>query len=113
MLSKIIKWRPINEMVLVLKDDDKSTTSGGIILPDKAKIPVITCRVLEIGPRVDPIACPIREYYKVLVKPSCAVPISFDVNNRQYIIRADDILAYEEVSEKESIDDNIYSDSED
>lgn len=84
-------------MVLVRKDEDKDTTSGGIILPDKAKIPVITCRVLEIGPKVDPVECPIREFYKVLVKPAKAVPLSFEEENRLYVLDADDILAYEEV----------------
>jgi len=110
-MAKLSKWRPINKMVLVRKDDDKETTSGGIILPDKAKIPVITCRVLEIGPSVDPMECPIKEYFKVLVKPASAVPLSFDESNKLFVLKADDILAYEEVTEDESIEyrDNIES----
>ena len=89
-------------MVLVRKDDDVGKTEGGIILPDKSKIPVITCRVLEIGPKVDPIEVPIQVYYKVLVKPSSAVPISFEESNRMYVLDADHILAYEEVTDEES-----------
>jgi co-chaperonin GroES (HSP10) len=89
-------------MILVLKDDDKGTTSGGIILPEKSKTPVITCRVLEIGPQVDLETCPIREYCRVLVKPQSAVPIDFEDNNKKYIIKSTDILAYEEISEEES-----------
>jgi len=101
-VAKLAKWRPINKMVLVRKDEDKETTSGGIILPDKSKIPVITCRVLEIGPSVDPVQCPIKEYYKVLVQPACAVPLSFDDSNKLYVLNSDDILAYEELTESDS-----------
>ena len=89
-------------MVLVRKDDDVGKTEGGIILPDKAKIPAITCRVLEIGPNVDPIKVPIQMYYKVLVKPSSAVPLSFEESNKMYVLDADHILAYEEVTDEES-----------
>lgn len=92
------KWKPINNMVLVRKDEDKDTTEGGIILPDRAKIPTITCRILEIGPKVDPIQCPIKVYDKVLVKPASAVPLSFDDSNKLYVLDADSILAYEESS---------------
>lgn len=98
----LTKWKPINNMVLVRKDEDKDKTSGGILLPDSQKIPVITCRILEIGPKVDPIECPIKEFYKVLVKPAKAVPLSFEKDNRLYVLDADDILAYEEIANEQS-----------
>jgi len=101
-MARLRTWKPINNMVLVRKDDDKGKTEGGLILPDIAKIPVITCRVLEIGPKVDPVFCPIEPYYKVLVKPSSAVPLSFDDSNKMYVLDADHILAYEEVTDAES-----------
>lgn len=101
-MAKLRTWKPINNMVLVRKDDDKSKTEGGIILPDQAKIPVITCRVLEIGPKVDPVLCPIEQYYKILVKPASAVPVEFGESNKMYVLDADSILAYEEVTDEES-----------
>lgn len=62
-------WEPLGKMVLVKKDDDKECTSGGIILPSDSKIPVITCRVLEIGQLVDIINCPIAKISKILIDP--------------------------------------------
>lgn len=97
------KWLPINKMVLIRKDEDKQTTTSGIILPEQSKIPVITGRVLEIGPKVDPIECPIRQYDRVLVNPQNSVPISFESNNKLYLINSDDILAHEEITTEDEL----------
>ena len=101
-MARLKTWKPVNNMVLVRKDDNTDKTSGGIILPDQAKIPVIKCRVLAIGPKVDLIECPIEQYYKVLVRPGNAVPLSFEESNQMYVLDADHILAYEEVTDEES-----------
>jgi len=89
-------WRPVGKMVLVSKDDDKNKTSGGIILPDDSKIPVITCRILEIGPQVDLVNFPISKFDRIIVNPINAIPISFESDNKRYVLDSENILAIQE-----------------
>ncbi len=62
------KTIPLGERVLIAKDEDQDQSKGGIILPEKCKIPVSTGRVIEISKRVDndPLQ-PIHELDKVLL----------------------------------------------
>jgi len=116
-------WKPVGKMVLVRKDEDKETTSGGIILPDSSKIPVITCVVIAIGPQVDTIGtCPISNMDRIIVDPTNAIPISFESNEKRYVIDSEKILAVQERTSKntkkikayidDDYDDNIENDNE-
>ena len=101
-------WKPVGKMVLVSKDEDKQTTSGGIILPDANKIPVITCRILAIGPQVDLVHYPISEFDRIIVNPSNAIPISFEANEKRYVIDSEKILAIQEKTQtKKKIKANV------
>src|SRR4029077_15791803 len=45
-----MKIRPINDRVLVRRDDAEATSKGGIIIPDNAKEPLTRGTVLAVGP---------------------------------------------------------------
>lgn len=105
-------WKPVGRMVLVSKDDDKNTTSGGIILPDASKIPVITCRILAIGPQVDLIHYPISDFDRIIVDPSNAIPISFESNEKRYVIDSEKILAIQDKTTKRKKKITAHADDE-
>jgi len=44
---------PVGLRVLVRKDEERRTTRGGIHLPDEAKIPVITGRIVALSAQVE------------------------------------------------------------
>lgn len=99
-------WQPVGKMIIVTKDDDKEVTKGGIVLPGDSKIPVITCRVTAIGPSVDMVNYPIQKYYRVLVAPSSAIPISFESDNKRYVIDSEKILAIQEPTSRKKVRTN-------
>lgn len=39
---------PLGPRILIRKDESRHSTRGGIVLPDKAEIPTITGRVVEV-----------------------------------------------------------------
>lgn len=83
---------PINGYVLVLKDEDRKTTAGGIALPDNLSIPTWTARVLAIAKGVD------AEYNvmsKVIVDPRSSIPVDAE-SGKHFLVRADAIVAYYE-----------------
>jgi chaperonin GroES len=85
---------PIGSRVLVRKDDERRTTKGGIHLPDDAKIPVISGRVVAISVQVDhdedyPLQC----YDKVLMDPRNSIPVDFEQDNKLHIVPVEDIVA--------------------
>ena len=85
---------PLCGRVLICKDDDKSTTKGGIILPDSTKIPTITGRVVAIAADIDnDINIPLDVFDKVIVDPSSAIPVDFESGNKLYIVPVEDIVA--------------------
>lgn len=85
---------PMCGNVLLRKDDDKSRTRGGIILPDSVKIPTITGRVLAIARDVEAdINIPLQQYDRVIVNPGRAIPVDLEDGNSLYIIPAEDIVA--------------------
>ena len=92
---------PIGMRILFRKDDNRPTTRGGILLPDEAKIPVISGRVVAISAQIDNDPdYPIQQYDKVLVDPTGSIPVDFERDNRLYIIPVDDIVAVLRKSEK-------------
>jgi chaperonin GroES len=85
---------PLSGRILFLKDDASSETKGGIVLPDTAKQENLTGRVLAISPDVEnDDELPIRQYDKVLVNPTRAIPVELDSGNKQFIIPIDDVIA--------------------
>ena len=83
---------PLSKRVLIRKDESIGSTRGGIILPDSAKIPTITARIVELSYDADPLS-PLKKYDKVLVNPGRAIPASFEGDNKLYIVPQDDIIA--------------------
>ena len=85
---------PVGQRVLVRHDDERRTTKGGIHLPDKAVIPVISVRIVALSKQIenDPDYA-IQKYDKVLIDPPNGIPVDFERDNRLYIIPIDDIVA--------------------
>lgn len=84
---------PLANRVLIRKDEPRTATKGGIILPDSAKIENITGRVIAIASDVDILTIPIKIYDKVLVDPSNAIPVELEQGNKLYLIEVKDIIA--------------------
>lgn len=85
---------PMGLRVLIRKDEERRTTKGGIHLPDDAKIPVITGRIVAISAQVenDP-DYPLQKYDKVILDPRNVVPVDFEQDNKLFVIPIDDIVA--------------------
>lgn len=92
---------PIGRRVLVRKDDNRKETKGGIVLPDKTEIPVITARILSVGAPVenDP-DYPLEQYQKVLVNPANSIPVDFE-DDQRFVVPVDDIVAVFNKSDSE------------
>lgn len=82
---------PLSNRVLIRRDDEKKQTKGGIVLPDKASIPTITGRVVEISEDINNGA--IKKYDRVLVNPGRGIPIEIDSNNKLFVVPYEDIVA--------------------
>jgi chaperonin GroES len=85
---------PVGMRVLVRKDEERRTTRGGIHLPDDAKIPVITGRIVALSAQVenDP-DYPLQKYDKVILDPRNGIPVDFEQDNKLFIIPVEDIVA--------------------
>jgi chaperonin GroES len=85
---------PIGDRVLIRKDDERRTTKGGIHLPDDAKIPVISGRIVALSIQVenDP-DYPLSRYDKVLIDPRNGIPVDFEQDNKLHIIPVEDVVA--------------------
>ncbi len=97
---------PVGLRVLIRKDDERRTTKGGIHLPDDAKIPVITGRIVAISAQVenDP-DYPLSKYDKVILDPRNVIPVDFEQDNKLFVIPIDDIVAvYRHGDAAETID---------
>lgn len=85
---------PIGARVLVLKDEPKRETKGGIALPDAAEIPTITGRIVTISKQVaHDEDVPLRQYDKVLFHPKNAIPVDFESDNNLFVVPVEDIVA--------------------
>lgn len=85
---------PVGLRVLIRKDAEKRTTRGGIHLPDDAKTPVLTGRVVAISVQVDSNPdYPLQQYDKVLIDPRNGIPVDFEQDNRLFIVPIEDIVA--------------------
>lgn len=85
---------PLGMRVLIRKDEGRTTTRGGIVLPDKAEIPTITGRVVEVSLQIERDAdFPIEKYDKVLFHPKNSIPVDFEQNNLLYVVPIEDVVA--------------------
>jgi len=85
---------PLGMRVLIRKDENRQTTRGGIVLPDKAEIPTISGRVVEVSLQVERDAdVPIDKYDKVLFHPKHAIPVDLEGNNLLYVVPVEDVVA--------------------
>ena len=85
---------PIGGRVLVLKDEPKRETRGGIALPDAAEIPTITGRIVSISKQLaHDEDIPLRQYDKILFHPKNAIPVDFEADNKHFVVPIEDIVA--------------------
>src|ERR1044072_4180264 len=85
---------PIGKGVVIRKDDNKSETKSGIVLPDSHEIPVITGRVIAISKQIENDEDhTIRQYDKVLFDPREAIPVELEHDNRLFVVHIDRVLA--------------------
>lgn len=85
---------PLGPRILVRKDESRHATRGGIVLPDRAEIPTITGRVVEISAEVaSDDLFPVRKYDKVLFNPKHAIPVDFEPDNVLFVVPIDDVVA--------------------
>jgi chaperonin GroES len=85
---------PLGPRILIRKDESRHATRGGIVLPDKAEIPTITGRVVEISAEVaSDELFPVRKYDKVLFNPKHAIPVDFEPDNVLFVVPIDDVVA--------------------
>ena len=92
--NKIELIVPVGRRILVRKDEDKKQTKSGIYLPDNISIPTLTGRVLTIS---DALAVelnfPVKQYDKVIYDPRRAIPVDLELDNRKFVVDAEDVIA--------------------
>jgi chaperonin GroES len=85
---------PLGMRILIRKDEPRTQTRGGIVLPDSSEIPTITGRGVEISVQVERNEdFPIRKYDKVLFHPKNAIPVDFESDNLLFVVPVDDVVA--------------------
>ncbi|OYW22726.1 MAG: molecular chaperone GroES [Planctomycetales bacterium 12-60-4] len=85
---------PLGKRILIRKDESRHKTRGGIVLPDKAEIPTITGRVVEISAQIErDIDFPIRKYDRVLFHPKNAIPVDLEPDNVLSVVPIEDVVA--------------------
>ena len=103
---------PVNGRILFRRDEPKKATKGGIVLPDQAKIDVITGRVLGIAHDLEKDGdCPVSLYDKILVHPGRAVPVDLedlflrDSGGQLLMVPFEDVVAVFKKKEDEDEED--------
>jgi chaperonin GroES len=85
---------PLGPRILIRKDESRHSTRGGIVLPDKAEIPTITGRVVEVSAEVaNDEYFPVKKYDKVLFHPKHAIPVDFEPDNVLFVVPIEDVVA--------------------
>jgi chaperonin GroES len=85
---------PLGPRILIRKDEARTKTRGGIVLPDQSEIPTITGRVVEISAQVErDTDFPVRKYDKVLFHPKNAIPVDFESDNLLFVVPIEDVVA--------------------
>ena len=92
---------PLGGRILIRKDESRQKTRGGIVLPDKAEIPTITGRVVEISAQIERDEdFPVRKYDKVLFHPKNAIPVDLEPDNVLFVVPIEDVVAVFRKSQK-------------
>ncbi|HTI52382.1 MAG TPA: co-chaperone GroES [Planctomycetaceae bacterium] len=85
---------PLGRRILIRKDESRQKTRGGIVLPDKAEIPTITGRIVEVSAQIERDEdFPVRKYDKVLFHPKNAIPVDFEPDNLLFVVPIEDVVA--------------------
>lgn len=85
---------PLGRRLLIRKDESRQKTRGGIVLPDKAEIPTITGRIVEVSAQIErDVDFPVRKYDKVLFHPKNAIPVDFEPDNVLFVVPIEDVVA--------------------
>ena len=85
---------PLGPRILIRKDENRQQTRGGIVLPDKAEIPTITGRIVEVSAEVERNAdFPVQKYDKVLFHPKNAIPVDLEPDNVLFVVPIEDVVA--------------------
>ena len=82
------KIQPVGEMVLIFHDEDQNITKKGIILPDSAKVEVLTGRIAAIPERMkeDQLEYPYQEFDRVIYDIRYRIPVELFSENRYYLV---------------------------
>lgn len=84
---------PVNARVLVLRDKDRSTTKGGIVLPNQSNIPSYSGRVLALSEDLEDSDFPIKPYDIIIVDPDIANCVRVDFEDDQkYLVPIEAIV---------------------
>lgn len=85
---------PLGRRILIRKDESRQKTRGGIVLPDKAEIPTITGRIVEVSAQIERDEdFPVRKYDKVLFHPKNAIPVDLESDNVLFVVPIEDVVA--------------------
>jgi chaperonin GroES len=85
---------PLGRRLLIRKDESRQKTRGGIVLPDKAEIPTITGRIVEVSAQIErDVDFPVLKYDKVLFHPKNAIPVDFEPDNVLFVVPIEDVVA--------------------
>jgi len=64
------------------------------VLPDKAEIPTITGRVVQVSAVIERDEdFPVSKYDKVLFHPKNAIPVDFEPDNVLFVVPIEDVVA--------------------
>jgi chaperonin GroES len=91
-----MKIRPLNDRVLVLRIEEETKTSGGIIIPDTAKEKPLEGKVIAVGPgKTDKdgkiVQLAVKKDDRILFGKYAGTEIKID-GVEHLIMREDDIL---------------------
>ena len=92
-----MKYRPLNDRVIVKRLEEKEITAGGIIIPDTAKEKPQQGKVIAVGkgttlPNGKTIAPQVKEGDLVLFSKYSGTEVKFG-DEEHLVMREDDILA--------------------
>jgi co-chaperonin GroES (HSP10) len=87
-MSKKIQINPVGNMVLIRHDEEQKTTSSGLILPDSAKVDVLTGMIAALPERMkeDRIEYPFEETNRVIYDIRYRIPIELMPGNRYFLV---------------------------
>ncbi len=100
---------PLGRRLLIRKDESRQKTRGGIVLPDKAEIPTITGRIVEVSAQIErDLDFPVRKYDKVLFHPKNAIPVDFEADNLLFVVPIEDVVAvFRKVSKSRKLEKSL------